>query len=276
MENCRRVAVIIAFCVLLSGCASKDMMLSNQGFEAIGRTDYVSAEKCLEESLALNPKNPYALLNMGVVYEKTGRSPKALAMYQRVVDLNAKEEVVKSNNAAAEGNTLTDLARANMGRLKEKIAKSSPPLVEEPLLSIPEVSSSPEAPKLKEPVQRSVKKKKTDQTPPPSPPATTTTIQIVGEKAPPLPKAKKSLPREKLYSVQVASYKNSKYAAKRLEELKAWGFDAFLQKAEIKNKGLYHRIFIGSFKTKKEALEKAKALKDLHIIADYLIKLIKG
>lgn len=279
MRNCRRLAVITALCVLLSGCASKDMMLSNQGFDAIGRNDYVSAEKFLEESLALNPNNPYALLNMGVVYEKTGRSQKALAMYQKVVDLNTKEEVVKSNNTAAEGATLTDLARSNLKRLKKKIVKASP-IIEEPVreelpVSSHEVFSTPETPKLKEPVQRAVKKKKTVQAPQPSPPATTKTIQIVGEKALSPAKTKKSVPKGKFYSVQVASYKNSKYAAARVKELKEWGFDAFQQEARIKNT-LYHRIFIGSFKTKNEALEKAKALKELHIIADYLIRYIKS
>ena len=47
--------------------------------------DYQSAEKYLAEALALNPENPYALLNKGVVYENTDRKPQAIAMYQKVI-----------------------------------------------------------------------------------------------------------------------------------------------------------------------------------------------
>ena len=86
---------------LLSGCAAKDMKLANRGSKAIVIHDYRSAEKYLEEALALNPDNPYALFNMGVVYEKTGRQQEAIAMCQKVLELNPKEKDDQSNNDSA-------------------------------------------------------------------------------------------------------------------------------------------------------------------------------
>ena len=70
------------------GCTPKDMTLSDQGFRAISAGNYAEAEKHLEQALSENPDNPYALLNMGVVYQNTGRPEKATEMYERVIELN--------------------------------------------------------------------------------------------------------------------------------------------------------------------------------------------
>ena len=111
--------------LLLLGCAGKDMRLANQGSEAIVMNDYRSAEKHLGEALALNPDNPYALFNMGVVYEKTGRQQEAIAMYQKVLELNPKEKDDQSNNDSANGQSITELARGNLVNLQMEISSPS-------------------------------------------------------------------------------------------------------------------------------------------------------
>ena len=125
---------------LLLGCAGKDMKLANRGSEALVMNDYQNAEKYLEESLALNPDNPYALFNMGVVYEKTGRKQKAVSMYQKVLELNPKEKGEKSSNGSANGRSITELARRNLVNLQMEIVMTAR-FYQKPVLSRPRRST---------------------------------------------------------------------------------------------------------------------------------------
>lgn len=117
MRISRLLAVV--FCLVLVGCAafSKDMRLSDKGFEALSQGKFVEAEKYLNEALAVNPDNPYAVLNMGVVYQNTGRIDDAKKMYRKVIELNPKERADKSNQDGARGKPLVDIAKENLSML---------------------------------------------------------------------------------------------------------------------------------------------------------------
>ena len=107
--------------VLTVGCAtetiSRDMKYANWGFEFLSQERYKDAENYLNQALAVNPENPYALLNLGVVYQNTGRPEKARGLYEKVIKLNPKEIVTRSNQEGATGKTLVDLAKENLQRL---------------------------------------------------------------------------------------------------------------------------------------------------------------
>jgi len=112
--------LILALGVGILGCAattSKDMRLSNQALESINNRNYLEAEKYLNQALAENPNNPYALLNLGVVFQNTNRSAQAQVMYEKVIKLNPTDVAGESNEKTNQGKTLTDLARANLNRL---------------------------------------------------------------------------------------------------------------------------------------------------------------
>ena len=107
---------------MLLSCASSpqespDMELSEQAFEAIAAGDYEKAEAILEVALSINPENPYALLNLGVVYQNTSRIEKAREQYVKVILLEAKEKVLKSNVKDMEGKSLVDIAKQNLENL---------------------------------------------------------------------------------------------------------------------------------------------------------------
>jgi len=85
---------------------------------------------------------------------------------------------------------------------------------------------------------------------------------------------KTELPK-KVYSIQVASYKNLDGAKKRITELVESGYDAYYKETFIKGKGTWQRIFVDKFKSKEEALEQARAMKDQKVISDYMIKIIE-
>ena len=146
MRGFKWVSMVFVLGVLLHGCASKDMMLSNKGFEEISKGRYAEAGTHLEEALRVNPDNPYALLNMGVVYHETGRLQKAREMYERVIALQPGEPASLSNMASFEGKRLVDLAKRNLELLKRQ-ERASAVVSEKPLPSSSPSASTPQVTK---------------------------------------------------------------------------------------------------------------------------------
>jgi tetratricopeptide (TPR) repeat protein len=140
------------FVVLFGACAStltEDERLSEQGFQELSGRNYREAEMLLDEALSLNPDNPYALLNMGVVYQNTGRLDKAQKMYGKVIALAPQDKATVSNKSSAVGKSLAELARENLAILEKQRTEAevaAQELIKEPI-STPiqdEMSSEPE------------------------------------------------------------------------------------------------------------------------------------
>jgi cell division septation protein DedD len=84
-------------------------------------------------------------------------------------------------------------------------------------------------------------------------------VEIEAEPAPP----KETLPRYShkhpyVYSVQVGSYRYEKNALTHLRELQGRGFDAWL---DLDTRGGYHRVLVGEYKGRSEALALLRQLK---------------
>jgi tetratricopeptide (TPR) repeat protein len=145
-------AVVIVLCLtgfwLLAGCAEilhdtvseiknfanmvddspgNDQRLANQGYEAIRAENYRDAETYLDAALQANPSNPYALLNLGVVYERTGRIDQARGMYARVILLDPPHVADASNGEGVIGLTLADIARQNLRELNDYPSETPDP-----------------------------------------------------------------------------------------------------------------------------------------------------
>ena len=101
---------------LFTGCATtgSDMAYSNRGFEELSKHNYTKAEEYLEKALEINSNNAYAILNMGVVYQNTGRPEKARQMYQKVIDLESQDSAERSNEDWARGKKLSEIAKKNL------------------------------------------------------------------------------------------------------------------------------------------------------------------
>ncbi len=97
---------------------TEDMILSGQGFEFLESEDYDTAEDYFERALEINPDNPYALLNLGVIYDEKGEREKAIQMYQKVIQLDPDDRANLSTNPEEIGNRLSDIARDNLERLQ--------------------------------------------------------------------------------------------------------------------------------------------------------------
>ena len=139
-------SMVLMLGAFLNGCANKDVVLSNRGFEEISKGNYREAETHLEEALLLNPNNPYALLNMGVVYHETWRPEKAREMYERVIALQPGEQANLSNIESLEGKNLIEIAKRNLELLQSQ--ETAPAVVsDKPLPYSAPVASTPQVTK---------------------------------------------------------------------------------------------------------------------------------
>ncbi len=108
--------VLSAFFVF--GClGGKDVSLVEQGYQQILDNEFVAAEANFKEALNVNPDNAYALLNLGVVYEKTNRISEAVELYNKVIKRNGPERAGKSTEGEAQGKTLVQIAKNNLATL---------------------------------------------------------------------------------------------------------------------------------------------------------------
>jgi general secretion pathway protein D len=98
---------------------TEDMILSDQGFEFIDAEDYNTAQGYFERALEINPENPYALLNLGVVYDEKGETEKAIRMYEKVIKLDPDDRAARSTDPEKIGNRLGDIAKDNLKRLQD-------------------------------------------------------------------------------------------------------------------------------------------------------------
>jgi len=87
------------------------------GYDNLVRGDYATAESYYRKALLLEPDNPYALLNLGVIAQRTGRREEAADLYRRVIFQNASQPAVVSTAPDQVGRSLADIARANLAEL---------------------------------------------------------------------------------------------------------------------------------------------------------------
>jgi tetratricopeptide (TPR) repeat protein len=110
--------ILMLFLTACSATRSKqEAELVENGFTAMSGGDYHTAEYLLNQALVLNDKNPYALLNLGVIYHETQRYDKAREFYQSVIDMKSSKTAASTNVQGYSGKKLADIARINMGNL---------------------------------------------------------------------------------------------------------------------------------------------------------------
>ena len=101
MKNSKVFLLMCLFLVLVSCGGSsyitQDAYLTDKGFAELSNGNYPQAEANLLVALDLNPENPFALLNLGVVYQDTGRTSEAVEIYERLLELTPEETAVQSN-----------------------------------------------------------------------------------------------------------------------------------------------------------------------------------
>ncbi len=102
--------------------------LSELGYAKLQDNNIGEAKEFFLQALEVDPRNPYAMINLGVVYEKEGDRQKAMDAYQQVILTNTRITATGASEPEKAGMPLLQIARENIQRLrgKEK-APSTPP-----------------------------------------------------------------------------------------------------------------------------------------------------
>jgi len=90
------------------------MELSDLGYRCLQTKEYGKAKEYFEKAIEINPDNPYALLNMGVVYEMEGNKDKAIKMYKKLIAINPDVRADASTDPDKKGSKLVDIAKSNL------------------------------------------------------------------------------------------------------------------------------------------------------------------
>jgi len=118
--------LIVAACV----DTPRDISLAERGADALEAGDYTAAEQFLGDALEYNPSNEYALLNLGVVYQDTGRPELARRTYAEIIRINRLERaalIVARKNGGLSPMTLARENLADLNLSPVLVDNSAPP-----------------------------------------------------------------------------------------------------------------------------------------------------
>ena len=108
----------------------RDISLAERGADALEAGDYTTAEQFLGDALEHNPGNEYALLNLGVVYQDTGRPELARRTYAEIIRINRLERaalIVARKNGGLSPMTLARENLADLNLSPVLVDNSAPP-----------------------------------------------------------------------------------------------------------------------------------------------------
>jgi hypothetical protein len=114
--------LLLGIALIWVGCGgssyvTQDIYLAHQGFVELSKGNYSMAEANLLVSLDIKPNNPYSLLNLGAVYQDTGRTWQAVEMYEKLLELNPEQTAIQSNEERYRGKSLVEIAKENLKSL---------------------------------------------------------------------------------------------------------------------------------------------------------------
>jgi len=93
------------------------MNLSDIGFQRLQAKQYGEAKNYFEEALDINPNSPYALMNLGVICEKQGKTAEAINFYQQVIDNAVDSGDGNVEGGGPTGMNLQQICRDHIKRL---------------------------------------------------------------------------------------------------------------------------------------------------------------
>jgi general secretion pathway protein D len=90
--------------------------LSDLGFAKLQAGDVTGARQYFEQALRIDPENPHALINMGIIHEENGDTARAIEMYEKVLARPVGEDVDEPRSS--KDVPLRDVARQNLEQLQ--------------------------------------------------------------------------------------------------------------------------------------------------------------
>lgn len=87
------------------------------GYNTLAAGRLSEAKQFFQKALQINPQNPYALINLGIIYENELFPQQALVMYRAVIATKSTTLAEQSSNPEAIGRTLVELAEERIERI---------------------------------------------------------------------------------------------------------------------------------------------------------------
>lgn len=94
------------------------------------------ADLLLQKTLALDPRNPFTLNNLGVTKEMEGDFPQALKSYTAAADLHSQEPIVVTLDGKWRGEPISQAAAHSAGKVRQRMQSSESPQVQAELLNL--------------------------------------------------------------------------------------------------------------------------------------------
>ncbi|MCF8500333.1 MAG: SPOR domain-containing protein [Rhodospirillum sp.] len=129
-KGLRGMALIGGIGLALAGCETMDnageaMMVdirstvgedsqADLALASLAKGDYGPAEVHIQRALSLNPRDPYALLAAGILYQNTNREVMAARIYQEIMALRPEEQAAIGNWFRQRPRSITEIAEANL------------------------------------------------------------------------------------------------------------------------------------------------------------------
>ena len=82
--------------------------------------------------------------------------------------------------------------------------------------------------------------------------------------------------QQSFYSIHISSHRQQRQADAQVIKLENQGLDAFVRHVEVPGKGMWYRIFIGKYATKKEATAEMKRLQQTKVSKYFAVRRLTG
>lgn len=92
------------------------------GYDRLQAGEPEEAKGRLQKALEIDAQNPFALINMGVIYEKEGKPESALKMYRAVIATGSAAVADQSSDSRKIGANLLEIAREGVERIEKNEA----------------------------------------------------------------------------------------------------------------------------------------------------------
>ncbi len=89
--------------------------------------------------------------------------------------------------------------------------------------------------------------------------------------APTQPTASEAAMPSGKFTLQVGSHPSLAESVEQMERLKAQGLEAFRKSVDLKEKGLWHRVYLGGYASKEDAEKAGAKFRDQHLVESFVV-----
>src|SRR5512146_1700989 len=99
--------------------------LNSEALQLLNQDRAPEADRILQQALALDPKNPFTLNNLGFAKEKEGELEDAIRLYSQSAATGSQERIVVTYNKEWRGRAISDVAADNAGKARDELARAN-------------------------------------------------------------------------------------------------------------------------------------------------------